>query len=469
MEEGKSIKKRLFQTSNSKSPKHSMFLEEDKVDGPVLRPRKLQDGPTTLNHAKSMPMFQQGKVKLGPVQTKYKVPERRPKEVEEKKLSREARSMLEEGKHRMRSNLRPHDIFSLYDNYPEMLEDFFYLNRMEHPYDYKIVTYSQRNTNEYMTISSQGVTLYHDKEAEFLSREEWLTDEKRYHALQNIYFFRQYKLCKNFRIWKNCMRRHYMREMSTILKEHLFLTYRHPRTCLLEVNKHIHLLRDSLSFFPYEQMFRLTPEAFQALMADYRQQTLVAGIASITQRITESLQRAVAEEIHHFKVENKIEIEGLTDKKASNKEGYIYSQEAILRKEYRRVYKLIKLADEMLQEAKIQMVSRCLEQLLAKIDELRTEEREPWITCSAEVSADGAIAWQPDCATLADLFLEAVRENVQCLSRHNDRIINHPDFEKYRQAEVGEPHMEDGSFRALIEGSSDYLPLLDRIEDKLAE
>jgi hypothetical protein len=44
-----------------------------------------------------------------------------------------------------------------------MIEDFFYLNKTGHPYDYQIVTYSQRNPNEYMTISSQGVTIYHDK------------------------------------------------------------------------------------------------------------------------------------------------------------------------------------------------------------------------------------------------------------------------------------------------------------------
>lgn len=88
----------------------------------------------------------------------------------QERLSKEAKSMLDEGKNRIRSNLRPHDIFQLYDNFPEMMEDFFYLNRLQHPYDYQIVTYSNRNQAEYMTISSQGVTLYHDKEAEFLSR-----------------------------------------------------------------------------------------------------------------------------------------------------------------------------------------------------------------------------------------------------------------------------------------------------------
>ena len=132
-----------------------------------------------------------------------------------------------------------------------MMEDFFYLNRVSHPYDYQIVTYAQRNSLEYMTISSQGITLYRDKEAEFLTKEEWLVNEKRYYSLQKIYFFKQYKLCKNFRIWKNRMRRHYMREMSHILNEHLFLTVRYPRNCLLEIKAYTNQLKDTFNFFPF--------------------------------------------------------------------------------------------------------------------------------------------------------------------------------------------------------------------------
>lgn len=113
-----------------------------------------------------------------------------------------------------------------------------------------------------MTISSQGVTLYHDKEAEFLTKEQWLRDEKRYYQLQRIYFFKQYKLSKNFRIWKNKMRRHYMREMSAILSEHLFLTLKYPRNCLLAVRTYANTLRDSLSFFPFETMEKLSPIDF---------------------------------------------------------------------------------------------------------------------------------------------------------------------------------------------------------------
>ena len=83
----------------------------------------------------------------------------------------------------------------------------------------------------------------------------------------------------------------------------------------------------------------------------------------------------MAEEINKFKLENNIKIDGVNEKQHTNKEGYVYSQEAILRKQYKRVYKLIKLADSMLQEAKIEMVLKCLQQLVDKIRELQSEDK----------------------------------------------------------------------------------------------
>lgn len=113
-------------------------------------------------------------------------------------------------------------------------------------------------------------------------------------------------------------------------------------------------------------MEKLTPEEFVSTVEEHREKHLMKGIKDITLAITESLAKAVNEEINKFKQENNIKIEGVNEGSA-NKEGYVYSQEAILKKQYKRVYKLIKLADGMLQEAKIDMVLRCLSQLLEKI------------------------------------------------------------------------------------------------------
>lgn len=144
--ENRSIKNRLYQNLGQRSPKHPFLLEDtSNQHQPMLRPKKMQD-PTAVTHGKPTPMYQHGKLVLNPLASP-EVTKKRPQLVEAEKLSKEAKSMLEEGKGRMRSNLKPHDIFQLYDNFSEMMEDFFYLNRLEHPYDYQIVTYANRNQN----------------------------------------------------------------------------------------------------------------------------------------------------------------------------------------------------------------------------------------------------------------------------------------------------------------------------------
>jgi hypothetical protein len=42
-----------------------------------------------------------------------------------------------------------------------------------------------------------------------------------------------------------------MREMSGVLSEHLFLTFKYPRNCLLGVKGFTSSLKDSLGFFPF--------------------------------------------------------------------------------------------------------------------------------------------------------------------------------------------------------------------------
>lgn len=144
MEPNRSIKNRLFQTLGNRSPKQAFLLEEGQaLLAPILKPKKSQEGLTPTN-AKALPMYKSGKLLLNPLPA-TEVVKKKPKEVMEEKLSKEAKSIVEEGKNRLRTNLKPHDIFQLYESFPEMLEDFFYLNRASHPYDYQIVTYAQRN------------------------------------------------------------------------------------------------------------------------------------------------------------------------------------------------------------------------------------------------------------------------------------------------------------------------------------
>jgi len=58
-------------------------------------------------------------------------------------------------------------------NEPAMHDEFCYLNRRNHAYDYKIVDYDKRNKDEYMTISARGITHYVDNVGDFIKIERW--------------------------------------------------------------------------------------------------------------------------------------------------------------------------------------------------------------------------------------------------------------------------------------------------------
>ena len=54
-----------------------------------------------------------------------------------------------------------------------MKDEFCYLNRFNHAYDWRIVEFDKKNENEYMTISARGITKYVKGEIEFMHLDEW--------------------------------------------------------------------------------------------------------------------------------------------------------------------------------------------------------------------------------------------------------------------------------------------------------
>ena len=58
-------------------------------------------------------------------------------------------------KHNAQDYLTPSDFIHLIRTDPEMADEFTYLNKNKHSYDFKIVDFNNRNKNEYMTISAR--------------------------------------------------------------------------------------------------------------------------------------------------------------------------------------------------------------------------------------------------------------------------------------------------------------------------
>ena len=99
------------------------------------------------------------------------------------------------------------------------------------------------------------------------------------------------------------------------------------------------------------------------------------------------------------------------------------------------------------------MIIKCLEQLLEKIRELQTEDKEPWLACSAYIEEDGSVIWEPNCQSLSSLFLEAIKKHVKCLNEQNVKIINNPIFARYKMADYAESKAEENrnSLRGMVE------------------
>ena len=108
--------------------------------------------------------------------------------------------------------LTPFDFIQIIKRDPELCEDFWYCNRRSNAYDFEFVKFDARNEDEYLTISSRGVTHYINREAIFMTLQEWEREYKLFNKLQYIPFFAKYKQWKNFSLWKNMRRRNMIQE-----------------------------------------------------------------------------------------------------------------------------------------------------------------------------------------------------------------------------------------------------------------
>ena len=61
---------------------------------------------------------------------------------------------------------------------------------------------SKYHLNRYMTLSSRGITHYIQGIGEFIEIDEWEREDKLFEKLKCLLFFKEYKVWKNFTVWK---------------------------------------------------------------------------------------------------------------------------------------------------------------------------------------------------------------------------------------------------------------------------
>ena len=66
----------------------------------------------------------------------------------------------------------------------ELWEDFWYFNNRGKPYSFELVDFDKRSPEQYLTVSSRGVTHYIYGEGTFYSLEDWNVEESFYISLK---------------------------------------------------------------------------------------------------------------------------------------------------------------------------------------------------------------------------------------------------------------------------------------------
>lgn len=118
---------------------------------------------------------------------------------------------------------------------PDFQSRFCYCNRRDDYYEFEIVPFSDKNEQEYMTVSSRGIVHFIKGEANFMTIAEWEREARIYKKIQDISFFQKYRTWKTFSAWKTLMRRTMIFKTSDFLNRELFILDSELSKPLLEI------------------------------------------------------------------------------------------------------------------------------------------------------------------------------------------------------------------------------------------
>jgi dynein heavy chain len=142
-----------------------------------------------------------------------------------------------------------------------MSDEFCYLIKRDDPYDWQIVEFSQiqkankrnkrratkESANEYMTISSRGITHFLDDEATFVTLDDWEREYRLYKELKKIKFFENYKVWKNFTLWRQLRRRTHFKKKKHFLESNMFMVDDNLREPLLKIRNYCYFISSELN------------------------------------------------------------------------------------------------------------------------------------------------------------------------------------------------------------------------------
>lgn len=176
---------------------------------------------------------------------------------------------------------------------------------MEHPYDLKIIefdkNFEKKNENEqmvypdeYITISSRGVTYFGKEQSRFVPLEEWKKEAGFFKKIIKLDFFKNYKVIKGFGNWKKYIRKSSMKATIDQLKEKLVYNDRYLRASLLETRRLCWIMENDVSYCKLEEKI-MTFKEFKSEQEAYVQEEFEKKINDIEEDIKGSLVQNMAD------------------------------------------------------------------------------------------------------------------------------------------------------------------------------
>ncbi|RLN73947.1 hypothetical protein BBJ28_00018063, partial [Nothophytophthora sp. Chile5] len=233
--------------------------------------------------------------------------------------------------------------------------NFLYLRKQKDSdrvmYALEVVEHFEVDRANYYTMSLEGVTHFTADHSEFWALDKWELEYSRFTKMLAIPFFQQYKLWKNFNMWKQAVRAFKMRGAKKALNERLFLLAPSLQTTLLG------LRALCLDVAKLELLRFSTGKTYSLRDFELEQEKTRAGVTrQLAEFSTRSLQmcvKACDDVIDSFLAANKIS----ADHKMT------FMERAALRKQCRTLTNFLRLTDFLTIDATIQLTVRSFQHL----------------------------------------------------------------------------------------------------------
>ena len=129
----------------------------------------------------------------------------------------------------------------------EEQDKYYYCFKGNEFYEYYVCHFDEIDTemDDYITISTRGVTHFISREAEFLTLSEWRDEVENYHKAICIPFFRNFRIGKSFALWKKLVKGTKMVERGSYLNKELFHADSQVNARLIDIRKILNTLQSS--------------------------------------------------------------------------------------------------------------------------------------------------------------------------------------------------------------------------------